>query len=132
DVATAAKSPAGLPEGFDAVVDALADAGLLPERPRALLGGGSPRFAEMRRLMEYAHDHDAALYLARGHELAFLANVLAAGCSIQSRAFTPHEASDAAAAICNLGLECWPSRGKDAVPAPAAAAHTGLSDAFLA
>jgi hypothetical protein len=31
-----------------------------------------------------------------------------AGCSIQARPFTPQEASDAAVAICNLGLENWP------------------------
>lgn len=41
-------------------------------------------------------------------ELAYLANILVAGCSIQARAFTAQEASDAAAAICNLGLENWP------------------------
>jgi hypothetical protein len=44
----------------------------------------------------------------RGRELAFLANALLAGCSVQSRPFTPREASDAAAAVCNLGLEYWP------------------------
>ena len=32
---------------------------------------------------------------------------------IQARAFTPQEASDAAAAICNLGLENWPQRWPD-------------------
>jgi hypothetical protein len=47
-------------------------------------------------------------YLTRSRELAFLANTLLAGSSIQSRPFTPQEASDAAACICNLGLECWP------------------------
>ena len=41
----------------------------------------------------------------RGRELAFLANTLLAGGSVQSRPFTPQEASDAAAGICNLGLE---------------------------
>ena len=33
-----------------------------------------------------------------------------AGCSIQARPFTALEASDAAIAICNLGLENWPLR----------------------
>jgi len=42
--------------------------------------------------------------LARRRELAFLANVLLAGCSVQSRPFTIQEASDAATCICNLGL----------------------------
>jgi len=48
--------------------------------------------------------HDEA-YFARTREMAFLANTLIAGCSVQSRPFTAREASDAAAAICNLGLE---------------------------
>src|SRR5262249_9105277 len=30
--------------------------------------------------------------------------------SVQSRPFTPQEASDGAACICNLGLERWPAR----------------------
>ena len=43
-------------------------------------------------------------------ELAYLANTLMAGCSIQGRPFTAQEASDAAIAVCNLGLENWPLR----------------------
>jgi hypothetical protein len=31
-----------------------------------------------------------------------------AGCAIQARPFTAQEASDAAVAVCNLGLENWP------------------------
>ena len=46
--------------------------------------------------------------------MAFVANTLIAGCSVQSRPFTAQEASDAVAAICNLGLEHWPTRGPDA------------------
>ena len=38
--------------------------------------------------MQCAHDGDAAAYSARTAELGYLANVLAAGCSIQSRPFT--------------------------------------------
>ena len=37
--------------------------------------------------------------------MAFLANTLMAGCSVQSRPFTAQEAADAVAAVCNLGLE---------------------------
>ena len=44
---------------------------------------------------------------------AFLANAILAGCSIQARPFTPREASDAAAAVCNLGLENWPTAWRD-------------------
>ena len=57
--------------------------------------------------MESVRDRDPAAYLARGRELAFLANTLVAGCSIQSRSFTPQEASDAAVSVCQLGLEHW-------------------------
>jgi hypothetical protein len=53
--------------------------------------------------------HDETAYLTRSRELAFLANTLLAGSSVQSRPFTPQEGSDAAACICNLGLECWPA-----------------------
>ena len=89
----------------------------MPERPRALLtsaAGESPRLARLQRLMEHVRDTDDTAYLARGRELAFLANALMAGCSIQSRPFTAQEASDAAAAICNLGLEHWPAHWPDA------------------
>jgi hypothetical protein len=60
--------------------------------------------------MEFVAHHDETAYLTRSRELAFLANTLLAGSSVQSRPFTPREASDAAAGICNLGLEYWPAR----------------------
>ena len=74
----------------------------------------SPRPTRLQRLMEHVRDTDDTAYLARGRELAFLANALMAGCSIQSRPFTAQEASDATAAICNLGLEHWPAHWSDA------------------
>jgi hypothetical protein len=58
--------------------------------------------------MEHVRDTDDNAYFTRSREMAFLANTLIAGCSVQSRPFTAQEASDAAAAICNLGLEHWP------------------------
>ena len=109
---------------IDAVVELLAEAGLLrqgyggqgvaPERPRALLEAADedPRAVKLpllKRLMEFLLHHDENAYLTRSRELAFLANTLQAGSSVQSRPFTPQEASDAAACICNLGLECWPA-----------------------
>jgi hypothetical protein len=72
---------------------------------------------EPRGLLGAAEDDDSRLACVRGHvaahpagraELAYLANVIVAGCAIQARPFTPHEASAAAAAVCNLGLETWP------------------------
>jgi hypothetical protein len=115
-----------IPTSIEAVIELLTEAGLLPERPRALLAAaeGDPRaerLSLLKRLMEFLLHNDETAYLTRNRELAFLANTLLAGCSVQSRPFTPREASDAAACICNLGLECW-SADRDAAPPP---------DAFL-
>ncbi len=71
------------------VIDLLAEAGLVPSPPRGSL--------------------DAAPH----EELALLANVLVAGCTLDARPFTPQEASDAVLATCRLGLECWPARWRD-------------------
>ena len=59
-------------------------------------------------IQDYVASHPAS-----AEELAYLANVIAAGCSIQARPFEPQEASNAAAAICNLGLEAWPRHWND-------------------
>lgn len=75
---------------------------------RTLVVPHASHVARIRALLERVRAKDEALFLTRSHELAFLANTLVAGCSIQSRAFTPQEASDAAVAICNLGIEHWP------------------------
>jgi hypothetical protein len=102
-------------ESLETVMELLTEAGVMPQRTRALLeaADADPRAAKLtrlRRLMAYVRDTEGTAYLTRSRELAFLANTLVAGCSVQSRTFTPHEASDAAAAICNLGLEYWPAR----------------------
>jgi hypothetical protein len=101
------------PESIAAVVDLLAEAGMMPLRPRALLAAAdadpqTARLTRVRQLMEDARDRNPAVYFTRNRELAFLANTLLAGCSVQLRPFTPQEASDAAASICNLGLEYSP------------------------
>jgi len=95
-----------------AVIDALVDAGVLPEPPRGLLEaapGHVPRLARIRAQMLVASDRAPSAYLTRTQELAYLANVLAAGCSIQARPLGAQEASDGAVAVCNLGLENWPA-----------------------
>ena len=104
-----------VPESIAAVIGLLTEAGMMPERPRALLGAAdagpqAARLTRLRRLMECVHDTDEAADFTRSRELAFLGNALLAGCSVQSRPFTPRESSDAAASICNLGLEYWPAR----------------------
>ena len=103
-----------VPASIEAVIELLTEAGVMPERPRALLEAAdshpqAARLARLRRVMEYVRDTHETAYLTRSRELAFLANALLAGCSVQSRPFMPQEASDAAAGICNLGLEHWPA-----------------------
>lgn len=90
------------------VFEALLDAGVLAQPPRALISGSDSTLSTLehvRTRLEFARDNDHAAYLARTEELAYLANTLVAGCSIQGRPFMTQEASDAAIAICNLGLE---------------------------
>lgn len=104
-------------ESVHAVVELLTEAGVVPERPRALLEGtGSEpsRFARIRALMAHLYDTNPAAYLGRSQELAFLTNTLAAAGSVQARALTVQEASDAAVGTCNLGLEHWPETMTDA------------------
>ena len=120
------------PESIAAVIALLTEAGMMPEHPRALLEAGdadtpAAEPTHVRRLMEYLAHADDTAFLTRSRELAFLANVLLAGCSVQSRPFTPQEASDAATSICNLGLEYWPARWPG-VTAPGASSPP---DSFL-
>jgi Family of unknown function (DUF6178) len=92
---------------FRATDEARPPAGRLAHGPRAsqrVLEARS-RFSHIRRLLEYLRDTDDHAYGERSRELAFLANALVAGCSIQSRAFAPQDATDAVLAACNLGLE---------------------------
>jgi hypothetical protein len=119
-------------ESIAADIELLTEAGVMPNRPRALLeaadgGAEATSFTRVRQLMEYVRDTNETAYLMRGRELAFVANTLLAGCSVQSRAFTPVEASDAAASICNLGLEYWPARW----PAATSQAASSTPDSFL-
>lgn len=118
------------------VADFLSEAGLLPEQPRALLEAGvdRSRVSRLQTLMAFVRDADVPAYLERTRELAFLANALMAGCSVQSRGFTAQEASEAAVATCNLGLEHWPMRWADAEtsePASAPADARMPPDSFL-
>jgi hypothetical protein len=111
------------PTSIDAVIELLVEAGVMPERPRALLGtaDGDPlaaRLPLLRLLMEFVLHHDETTYLTRSRELAFLANTLLAGSSVQSRPFTPREASEAAACICNLGLGYWPGAPSQGASSP--------------
>ncbi|MEP6914502.1 MAG: DUF6178 family protein [Acidobacteriota bacterium] len=135
--ANAGPAPFDLPAAVAAVVSVLLEAGVIPQPPRALLGGApgqAPRLARIEAQMQSALESDHEAYALRHSELAYLVNTLIAGCSIQARSFGLQEASDAAVAVCNLGLENWPahwlpsevSRGPGAVPS-----GTALPDDFL-
>jgi hypothetical protein len=107
----AAQLPDEFPGAVAAFVDVLVEAGVLPQPPRALLDGAkepAARLARIRKQMQVARDRDEAAYSIRSQELAYLANALVAGCSIQARPVTLQEGTDAAVAACNLGLENWP------------------------
>jgi hypothetical protein len=104
------------PDGASAiasVMEVLHAAGVLADAPRALL----PRAPDEPSLLNpslntylrrCAESGDA--WTSRNQELAFLANALVGGCSVQGRPVTRHEAVDAVAATCNLGLEYWPKQ----------------------
>jgi hypothetical protein len=116
----AGSDAASLPEDPSAavaeVVDLLREAGIVAQQPRALLNASqepSPRLALIQAQMQLVLERDPSAYSARSEELAYLANTVLAGCSIQARPFTPEEASDAAVAVCNLGLQNWPARWID-------------------
>ena len=98
-----------------AMMDVIVDAGVVPQPPRALIAAPQEHARRLGLLEAHMHgalEADEAAFSRRTREFAFLGNAMAAGCTIQARAFTPREASDAAAAICNLGLQNWPLAGR--------------------
>jgi hypothetical protein len=124
--------PAGTPESaapedaadaVAAIVDIILEAGSVnppgrtrgsaPTPPRARLEGvhgETPRISPMQAHMQVVCDRDAAAFSMRSQEIAYLANTILVGCSIQMCPPSPQQASDAAVAVCNLGLENWPHR----------------------
>jgi hypothetical protein len=64
--------------------------------------------------MQFVFESDPAAYARRNEELTYLANTIVAGCAVQGRPLTAQEASDAAVAVCNLGLENWPAQWTNA------------------
>jgi hypothetical protein len=100
------------PEAVAAILDLLRESGVMPRASRsrqALLEDpqAGARLRRIRALLLFAHEHDPEVYATRSAELAYLANVIAAGTTIQSRTLTREEASTAAMAVCNLALENW-------------------------
>jgi hypothetical protein len=108
DAAVAAVPEAEMAASLDVVAEVMAEAGIAPRAPRALLGPAADdgaRVVPLEALMEYVLASHPAAYLARNQELTFLANALLAGCSVYARAFTIQEAWDAAVGVCNLALD---------------------------
>jgi hypothetical protein len=134
------ESPASVEErtaAITSVLEVLNEAGVLNQPSRRLLAPApdrEPRLARLHTLLELAGEIDPDAWSKRTRELAFLANALVAGCTLQSRPFTPKEASDAAAAICNLGLENWPATAPHEMPrggSPTIDRVTALPEDFL-
>ena len=67
------------------------------------MGEGQPEEAFRQAVRQLAASAPAE-HARRMEELAFVANVLHAGCSIAGRSFRPAEAAQTAVAVCNLGL----------------------------
>jgi hypothetical protein len=92
----------------------LGEAGVLPRPETPLLSSGTAeegdRHRRVRERLLESREQDAAAPARRTEELAYLTNVLLAGCSFRSRRFRTVEAAEAALAACNLGLENWPRR----------------------
>jgi hypothetical protein len=93
----------------DAFLATLQESGVLePARPRLLLGpaeAGDDRLGRIRAHLLDAQQRDADARARSTEELAYLANVLIAGCSLDGRRFRAVEAADAVLAACNLGLQ---------------------------
>ena len=103
---------AELAASLDVVAEVMAEAGIQPAQPRALLGPGeaaAARITPIEPLMEHLLAAHPAAYLTRNQELTFLANALLAGCSMYARPLTIQEAWDVAVGVCNLALEGVPA-----------------------
>jgi hypothetical protein len=92
------------------LLSTLVERGALP-RARAALAdltaGPGSQCPRIRAFLE--RERSAAAERRHTEELGYLANILVAGCSFQSRRFRPVEAADAVLATCNLGLAVWPT-----------------------
>ena len=124
-----------------ALADLLLEAGIITQQPRALLNGSHDQTSDhngalrhIRTHMQVVLDCDHAAYARRSEELTYVANTIMAGCALQGRPFTAQEASDAAVAVCNLGLENWPPlwiTPRNASPTGRSLKKKSLPDDFL-
>jgi hypothetical protein len=113
DTAREPVEPEDVPaDAIAAITDLFQELGVAKPAPRALLEGPetpAARLSCVRTHLQFVQERDGAAHARRTAELAYLANVIAAGSTIQSRPPTADEASNAAVAVCNLGLQNWPA-----------------------
>lgn len=102
----AERAPAPPPVQGD-LVELLRDAEVVPREPPRLTAGADAASDELPilRAMRELAERDPKAFAARTEEIAYLANVLEAGCPFRGRKLRPVEAIRAAIATCNLGLE---------------------------
>ncbi|HKQ70163.1 MAG TPA: DUF6178 family protein [Polyangiaceae bacterium] len=108
-------------------------AGAVEPTPRILLPatseGAQPLLA---RVMRRLADDDPRLFFERSEELAYLANVLLAGCSFRGRRMRSVEAVRAALATCSLALELSASRtAREPRSAPSRPDHVARASKVL-
>jgi hypothetical protein len=120
---------------FATVVEVLRDAGIFAPQPRALLNPADTHTSRLQHIQAQMHfvlERDHIVSSQRNDEIAYLANTIAAGCSVQARPLSAEETWDAATAVCNLGLENWPPHWLTAQErSPVARTGTALPDDFL-
>jgi hypothetical protein len=87
----------------------------------------------LMRAMERLSEDEPGLFFTRSEEIAYLANVLAAGCTFRERRLRPVEAVRAAIATCSLGLELVDSdrQGIDALDAAVATLRAYPADGLF-
>jgi hypothetical protein len=105
----AAAKPSSTPSQPDraaGLVRLLREAEVLPESQAvALLEAPGTGARRVQHAIVALRERDPATYAERMQELAYLANVLLAGCSLEGRSFRAVEAAEAVVATCDLGLD---------------------------
>jgi len=127
---------ASIAAGAATLVEILRDAEVLPpSEPTLLLEGGKEASSArddglfvpgLRDLCAQAPD----LHDQRMEELAYLTNVLAAGCAFEGRSLRPLEAAHATVATCNLGIEHLLKDGSGHATASTVLRHEGVDKLF--
>lgn len=100
--------PDGTPELERLVKQLQTDDVLENSRPAFLLEGkgrGATEDALFKHALATLKEKHPEAHSRRMDELAYLTNVLVAGCAVDGRTFRPYEAIVAVAATCNLGVE---------------------------